>query len=78
VQELANPCSNLIFLCPLLYSFSEMELSQHGEKMDKEIIALWSRKLGCRSAGSDFTPEIRLERRFTAPDFEGELYLQKT
>ena len=46
--------------------------------MDKEIIALWHRKLGSRSAGSDFTPEIRLERRFTEPDFEGELYLQKT
>lgn len=46
--------------------------------MNKEIIALWHRKLGFRSAGSDFTPEIRLERRFTAPDFEGELYLQKT
>ena len=46
--------------------------------MDQEIIALWHRKLGSRSTGSGFTPEIRLERRFTTPDFEGELVLQKT
>lgn len=46
--------------------------------MGSAVIDLWQKKLGVRAAGSDFEPEFRLERQFSAPDFDGELYWQRT
>ena len=46
--------------------------------MDKHPVEWWRQQLGSRAAGSDFAPELRLERQFSVPDFEGELYFQRT
>ena len=48
------------------------------EMKNQKTVDLWIKKLGKRTDGSDFPREIRLERRFSAPDFDGELYRQRT
>lgn len=45
---------------------------------DAAVLAKWACLLGARSAGETFEPFLRMERFFSAPDFDGEIYFQKT